>query len=85
MIRTAHQPPEISITKEVMPAKGKMKILSTKKYAGVEMEPMNVDNSPIFTENSKSETLRYQGQAIMEFTFQSWEMMFFIDKKIPKG
>jgi len=48
MIRTAHQSAEISIAKEVMPAKREMKILSTKKTI-VEMEPMNVDNSPIFT------------------------------------
>lgn len=54
-----------------MSAKGEMKNLSTKKYEGVEMEPMNVDNSPIFTENSKSGNLRYPGQAITEFAFQS--------------
>lgn len=32
----------VPMAKEVMPAKGEMKILSTKKYADVEMEPMNV-------------------------------------------
>jgi len=45
-----------------MPAKGKMKILSTKKFSGVEMEPMNVDNFPIFMENSKSGNLRHPGR-----------------------
>ena len=62
MIRTAHQLTEISIAKEVMPAKREMKILSTKKYAAVEMEPMNVDNFPIFMKNSKSENLRFAGR-----------------------
>ena len=61
MIRTAHQSTEISIAKEVMPAKGEMKILSTKKQTVVEVEPMNVDNFPIFTENSKSGNLSFLG------------------------
>lgn len=61
-----------------MSAKGEMKNLSTKKYEGVEMEPMNVDNSPIFTENSKSGNLRYPGQAITEFAFQSCTLIRFL-------
>lgn len=34
---------------------GEIKILSTEKSVIVEMEPMNVDNFPIFLENSKRE------------------------------
>lgn len=62
MIRTAHQSTEISIAKEVMPAKGEMKILSTKKQATVEIELMNVDNFPFFKENFKSRNLRFPGR-----------------------
>ncbi len=61
MIRTAHQS-RLSIAKEVMPAKREMKILSTKKLVDVEMEPMNVDNFPTYTENSTSRNLRYTGR-----------------------
>ena len=62
MIRTAHQSTEISIAKEVMPAKREMKILSTKKEEDVEIDPMNVDNFPIFTENSETGNLRHPGR-----------------------
>ena len=62
MIRAAHQLTEISIAKEVMPAKREMKILSTKKKAAVEMATMNVDNFSIFTKNSKLGELRFPGR-----------------------
>ena len=52
----------ISIAKEVMPAKREMKILSTKKETDAEMEPMNVDNFPNPTENSKLGNLRHPGR-----------------------
>ena len=45
-----------------MPAKREMKILSTKKEEDVEIDPMNVDNFPIFTENSETGNLRHPGR-----------------------
>ena len=45
-----------------------------------EAEPMNVDNFPFFKENSKSGKFEVSGQAIMEFTFQSWELSAAFDR-----
>ena len=53
MICTAYQPAEISIAKEVMPAKRETKNLSTKKEADAEMASKDVDNILNSTENSK--------------------------------
>ena len=69
--RIARQSTEISIAKEVMPAKREMKKISTKKQAIAEMELMNVDNFPIFTGNSETGNLRNPGRLYIEFTFQS--------------
>lgn len=59
MIYLVYQQPELSIAKEVMPAKRETKILSTKKQVVIGMDPINVDNVPDFTENFKLKNLRY--------------------------
>ena len=45
-----------------MPAKREMEKISTKKEEDVEIDPMNVDNFPIFTENSETGNLRHPGR-----------------------
>ena len=69
--RTARQSSELSIAEEVMPAKREMKILSTKKEGNVGIGPKDVDNFPIFTENSEPGNFEVSGQVIIEFTFQN--------------
>ena len=54
-----------------MPAKREMKILSTKKEGNVGIGLKDVDNFPIFTENSEPGNFEVSGQAIIEFTFQN--------------
>ena len=61
-IDTAYHPPEISIAKEVMPAKRETKILSTKKRVVIVMRSMDVDNVPNSTENFKLKNLRCPGR-----------------------